>query len=277
MKYLLYNPLSNNGRGDSAVVEAKEKIGHLDKVQSLIGLDMKEFVAKLAKEDELYICGGDGTLNHFINDLGGVCPENKVYFYSAGTGNDFCKDIGVQKGELVLVNEYLTNLPKAYVNGKKIYFINNVGFGIDGYVCEVADELKKKSSKKINYTMIAAKALLFQFKPRKCKITVDGVTQEFEHVWFSPTLNGRYFGGGMMVSPNQDRKSGLISNVIFHHKNKLKTLITFPKIFDGSHLKCKGMTIVQYGKKMEVEFDVPCALQIDGETYLNIKSYVAEV
>ena len=43
-------------------------------------------------------------------------------------------------------------------------FINGIGFGIDGYCCEVGDQLKAKSDKPVNYASIAIKGLLFHYK-----------------------------------------------------------------------------------------------------------------
>ena len=53
----------------------------------------------------------------------------------------------------------------------------------------------------------------------------------------------------------------------------LKTLMVFPSIFKGEHVKHTEMVAVHTGKEIEVSFDHPCALQIDGETVLNVTSY----
>ena len=39
-----------------------------------------------------------------------------------------------------------------------------IGFGIDGYCCEVGDRLKAESKEKINYSSIAVNGILFHFK-----------------------------------------------------------------------------------------------------------------
>ncbi len=47
-------------------------------------------------------------------------------------------------------------------------------------------------------TAIAIKGLLFHYRPTNAVITVDGVTHTYKKVWLVPTMNGRYYGGGMM-------------------------------------------------------------------------------
>ena len=91
-------------------------------------------------------------------------------------------------------------------------------------------------------------------------------------------MKGRYYGGGMMVAPNQDRfnEEGLVTNVIYKTFSKLKALIVFPSIFKGEHIKHKKMIRIVTGKKIKVTFNRPTALQIDGETILNVLSYEVE-
>ena len=88
-------------------------------------------------------------------------------------------------------------------------------------------------------------------------------------------MKGRYYGGGMMVAPNQDRNDPeeKVTVVILHKAGKLKTLMVFPSIFKGEHIKHTKMVDVISGHNIEVEFDRPTALQIDGETFVGITKY----
>lgn len=277
MIYVLYNPLANNNHGKESLKDLPKVVKEKYEEKNLIDLDLNEFVKSLKEEDELILVGGDGTINRFINRLNGVCPKNKVYLFKAGTGNDFLTDIE-SKDDLVLLNKYLVNLPKVTVNDKTYYFINGIGYGIDGYCCEVADKLKQKSNKPINYAGIAIKGILFHFKSRNAKVTIDGVTKEYKHVYLSPTMNGRFYGGGMKVAPSQDRLNSprTVTNMVYKAGNRFAALMAFPSIFKGEHVKKTKIVTLTVGKVVEVEFDKPCALQIDGETILNVKSYKVE-
>ena len=270
MKYYLYNSLANNGIKPQAASEHE--------LIDAVGLDYPEYFKKLAPEDEVVLLGGDGTLNYFINAMRGCEIKNNVYLLGSGTGNDFFADIDKKPGEEVLVNKYLTNLPTVRVNGTEKLFINNMGFGIDGYCCEVADEIKKTApSKEINYSSIAIKGLLFHFKPCHATVTVDGKKYEFDNVWIAPTMKGRYYGGGMKMAPEQDRMSDKLTVVIYLSKSKLKALMAFPSIFKGEHVGKTDMVKIFTGNKISVKFSRPCAAQIDGETVLNVTEYEAEL
>ncbi|MCR5207041.1 MAG: diacylglycerol kinase family protein, partial [Eubacterium sp.] len=234
------------------------------------------YLSKLEADDEVVLVGGDGTVNYFINAVRGVEIKNNIYLFGCGTGNDFLHDIGKEAGEEVLLNPYLEKLPTVYVNGLERLFINNMGFGIDGYCCEVADKIKETNPKEeINYSGIAIKGLLFHFKPCRAEITVDGTKYEFDNVWIAPTMKGKYYGGGMNMAPNQDRFSDKLTVVVYHCKSKLRALMAFPSIFKGEHLAKTDIVKVITGNEITVKFSRPCAAQIDGETVLNVTEYTA--
>ena len=236
--------------------------------------DYRIFLSGLEPQDTIILCGGDGTLNHFINDTDGIEYDNEVFCYPIGTGNDFANDLGyTRECNPFEITEYIKNLPTVTANEKTYRFLNGVGYGIDGYCCEVGDELKKIPDKKVNYTSIAIKGLLFHYKPTNAKVTVDGKIHTYEKVWIAPTMNGRYYGGGMMPTPNQSRNSGKLSTMIFHGAGKFRTLMIFPSIFKGKHIRHAKYVDILCGNEIAVEFDRPVALQIDGETILGVSSY----
>ncbi|MGN0817435.1 MAG: diacylglycerol/lipid kinase family protein [Candidatus Coproplasma sp.] len=282
MKYsVLYNPLAG-AVNDVAFHEELKKALPDDKLDyyDLTKIeDLGEFFANLAPEDGVIVAGGDGTLNRFVNNTDGLEITNRVYYYAAGSGNDFWHDLGKAKGDKpVLLTNYIKDLPTVTVNGKISKFINGVGYGIDGYCCEVGDKLKA-DGKEVNYTGIAIKGLLFHFKPCNATVIVDGVTKTYKKVWIAPAMLGRFYGGGMMPTPEQDRLSAekKLSICLFHGSGKIKTLMIFPSLFKGEHVKKQKNVQVLSGKEITVKFDKPCALQIDGETVLNVLEYTAKI
>ena len=238
--------------------------------------DYRIFLTGLEKDDYIILAGGDGTLNCFINNIDGIDFDNEVLYFPNGTGNDFAHDLGHSKEcNPFSITEYIKNLPCVTVKGKTYRFINGVGYGIDGYCCEVGDELKKVPGKKVNYPSIAIKGLLFHYKPTSAKVTVDGKTTTYQKVWIAPTMNGRFYGGGMMPTPEQKRNSDKLSTMIFHNAGKLRTLMIFPSLFKGEHIKHTKHVEILSGNEITVEFDRPVTLQIDGETILGVSSYTA--
>lgn len=270
--YILYNPFSKSGMGQRVALALEGK--HLD----ITSVNYEKLFAEMDAADQLIICGGDGTLNHFVNDTAGFVLPKHIYYLPAGTGNDFAFDLGRKDcKEPFEISQYLQNLPTVTVNGKSCRFINGVGYGLDGYCCEEGDRQKAKSNKPVNYTAIAIKGLLFRFKPKNATVCVDGQKMSFRKVWLAPTMKGRAYGGGMLAAPNQDRTKSEVSLLIWCGSGKLATLMAFPSIFKGEHIQKSSMCHVFTGKEIEVTFSEPCALQIDGETILNVTSYRVNV
>ena len=280
MIYIFLNKLSNNGKAAEAQAEL-EKIFEGQELKFIDVTQLKdaaECCQSLAPEDKIVVAGGDGTMSRFANDVYKLRLTNEIYFYTCGSGNDFLNDVRERceiKNNLIPMNQFLESLPVVTVKGESHYFINGIGYGIDGYCCEEADKQRAVSDKPVNYSGIAIKGVLGKFKPRRATVTVDGQSVTYKKVWLAPTMIGRYFGGGMKITPEQDRlnKEHVVSSCVVHDSGRLKTLIVFPSFFKGEHVSQKKMVEIKTGHEVKVEFDQPCALQIDGETYLNVKNY----
>ena len=152
--YILFNPHAGNGLDI-------EKVKHLSVLYNcdIIYKDITdisnytEFFSQTTGDDIVVLCGGDGTINRFVNDTDGVDIPCDVLYCALGTGNDFLRDIGKASGDAPFsIKKYITDLPMVEVKGKKYRFINNVGFGIDGYCCQVGDELKKNSTQRSSFS-----------------------------------------------------------------------------------------------------------------------------
>lgn len=276
-KYVLYNPVAGNGNGRLQAKKLAERFGE----DELVLCDVREierhedFFAQLDKGADVIVCGGDGTLNRFVNAVRGLKIENPLYYFACGSGNDFLRDVEHDNG-LVSLSPYLENLPTVSVQGKDYVFLNGVGYGIDGYCCEVGDKLRlQKPGEAINYTGIAIKGLLFHYKPVNATVIVDGKEYRFKKVWLAPTMNGRFYGGGMLPAPEQRREDTKISVMVFHGTGKIKSLLIFPSIFKGEHVKKAKHISVFSGNEITVRYDEPRALQIDGETIVNVSQYTA--
>ena len=173
--YILYNPLAGHGETRKNIDELKSHLdGECVEYNVTEITDYPGIVFSLQPEDKLVISGGDGTLNNFINSVDIDNITNEVLYYASGSGNDFLHDVNPDyDGKPFIINQYLKNLPTVTVKGKTYRFINGIGYGIDGWCCEIGDQLKAKG-KAVNYTSIAIKGLIYAYKPRNAKVTVDG-------------------------------------------------------------------------------------------------------
>ena len=277
-KYVLYNPIAGNGNGRRDVKKLAERFGEENLVLCDVTQieDYASFFAQLDETADVIVCGGDGTLNRFVNTIKDLEIKNPLYYFACGSGNDFLRDVEHDNG-LVVLAPYLVHLPTVFVQGKEYSFLNGVGYGIDGYCCEVGDKLRmQKPGEIINYTGIAIKGLLFHYKPVSATVIVDGKEYRFKKVWLAPTMNGRFYGGGMLPAPEQRREQPTVSVMVFHGTGKIKSLLIFPSIFKGEHVKKAKHISVLSGNEITVRYDEPRALQIDGETIVNVSEYTVK-
>lgn len=277
MNYILFNPKSNSENNDLNIIPGKEELERRGVKQiSLLDLDTREFCKTLTENDRVLICGGDGTLHHFANNTHGIDFPCPVFLVRSGTGNDFLNDIGQSGTEnLTDVREYIKTLPAVEIGGEKRYFINGVGMGIDGAVCDGVEKYKARTGKKANYTAIALELLAYKYKRPSATVTVDGVTHHFSNVWMASAMHGRYFGGGMMIAPTQDRSTGKMSVMVMHGGSRPKILTIFPTVFKGKHIKHKEIVEIFECDEVTVTFEAPTAFQADGETKADMLTYTA--
>jgi hypothetical protein len=120
-RFVLFNPLSSSGKGEALARKLDGillgcEIIYLD-ITDL--KDFKTFFAQISEDDEVYVCGGDGTLNSFVNLTADIPYKNKIYYFATGSGNDFLRDLGKDNGlSPFCINKYLQNLPIVTVDGK---------------------------------------------------------------------------------------------------------------------------------------------------------------
>lgn len=278
--YVLHNPLAGIGAKPTALIEALEASQKSVEYLNISSIsDYADFFATLQGDDTVILCGGDGTINRFVNDTEGLTIPCEILYAPCGTGNDFLRDLNLEPdNEPFSLLPYIQNLPFVEIKGKRYRFLNNVGFGIDGYCCEIGDAQKQaQPDKPVNYTAIAIKGLLFHYKPTTATVIVDGKEFTYKKAWLAPTMKGRYYGGGMNATPAQDRTdtTGKLSVMLFYGKGRLSTLMAFPSIFKGEHIKHTKMVAIHEGNDIRVVFDSPRAVQIDGETVLGVTEYHA--
>ncbi len=273
--YVIYNPLAGNrtcldNLKGLSLPEDDTVFCDMTEIE-----DYVSFLAQLSYEDKIVVCGGDGTLNRFVNSIDGIEIKNEILYFAAGSGNDFLHDLELPVGKVHKVDKFLKNLPTVNVKGKTYRFLNGIGFGIDGYCCEEGDRVRQRTNKRINYTPIALKGLLYAFSPTNAVVTVDGKEYIYNKVWLAPTMKGRFFGGGMKVAPEQNRsdENCEVTLLVAHDLSKFNIIRLFPTIFKGKHMKFKKYVAVHKGHDITVRFDRPTALQIDGETVSDVIEY----
>lgn len=195
MTYVLFNSLANNHKGEENSRKALEgKISSDSVFEDLTKIvDLKKYLEEKSIEDKVILTGGDGTLNHFVNEIGNLDIKCEIDYCPSGSGNDFYTDVAnFEDSRAVRINEFIKDLPIVTVKGKDYRFINGVGFGIDGYCCEKGDEIQRTSTKNVNYASIAIKGMLMFYKSTTATVTVDdNKPVYYKKAWLASYYEGK--------------------------------------------------------------------------------------
>ncbi|MBQ6896162.1 MAG: diacylglycerol kinase family protein [Oscillospiraceae bacterium] len=279
--HILYNRLSRSNTGELEAHMLDEIMsGETLKYHNVAEIeDYHRFFADIHADDKIIVAGGDGTMNRFINDTDYCHVPQEVYFFPAGSGNDFARDIGKPKHcEPFEIRKFISNLPAISTGGKEQRFFNSASMGVDAQVCLEADRLKSLGKKSVNYSVLAVKCILTKYKFCDAIVTDEnGVEHKFKDVLLAITTKGRYFGGGVKISPYQDRNDPdeTLTFIIVHNLPAWKALIVFASIPLGKHFNFKKNITVMRGKDFRVKFSEPTPIQIDGETVEGQREYHA--
>lgn len=283
--YFIINPQAKNGYSLKVWAEVEKRIrltehsfvayftehpGHATR--------LAETIRNVESESIIVVIGGDGTLHEVIN---GVADADNipVGFIPAGSGNDFSRGYQVPKDPILaleLLLEQMNRVPE-YVDigeitqtqGKKTFFINNMGTGFDALITKEANGsafkkvLNRFSLGNLIYAYFVIKKL-FSYKCTKVTITIDGKKHEFTKTWFVTVSNQPYYGGGMKISPNASVLDGILNVTVVNHLSRMKFLMVFITVFWGGHVRFKEVSNF-IGKNITIDTEDKLYVHADGE------------
>ncbi|MDP3057850.1 MAG: YegS/Rv2252/BmrU family lipid kinase, partial [bacterium] len=147
------------------------------------------------------------------------------------------------------------------VNGK--YFINVAGAGFDAEVTNTATTWGKKHfSGSMAYIASILKELI-AYSPKELHIEADGRSFTTK-AWLVAVANGRYFGGGLMITPEADPEDGLFDVCIVGETTKLGFLSPLLKAYSGKHVGHPAVSFFR-AAKIKISSDSKINTEGDGE------------
>ncbi len=241
--------------------------------------------------DTIVSVGGDGTMNEVANgffneELSLINEKVRLAVFSLGTGCDFIKTIGQKKGvesfiENLKKNEtkiidvgWVANTDSEISYKKKRIFLNIGDCGMGAQTTESVNK-KSKHLKGFLSFLIGALSTMLVYKDLPVEVIIDDVVVANEKINSVIVANGKYFGGGMMISPNSVINDGEFDVVVIKHMIKPVLFKSFFSIYSGKHLnnpKCSfykgknikvnvGLTLIR--KKFWFRHDM--LTELDGE------------
>ncbi len=214
---------------------------------------------------DVWIVGGDGTLNYFVNHYTDI--KLPLVIFNGGTGNDFH---WLLYGKMSFEDQLqlaLSAAPKPIDLGKcnEKLFINGVGVGFEGEVARSLTGKKKRAGKASFMAMILRK--IFSYRSTSYSITMDSKTFPEKKYLMIDVSNGSRAGGGFHIAPQARADDGLFDVVLIDAMNSLKRLRWLPVIEKGKHL---GLSFIHHSraKNIIIESNDQIQFHLDGEFYL---------
>jgi diacylglycerol kinase family enzyme len=192
-----------------------------------------QWPSDLQNFDEIWILGGDGTFNYFVNKY----PDCSIPIglFEGGTGNDFYWKIfgKISREEHLdhILNGNIASYDAGQVN--EMIFLNGVGIGIEGDVL--------KSMKAIRFIggalgyYLAAIPQLFKFKSYIISFERAGKILS-KKVFLCMVFNSSRAGGGFHFFPMASIQDGALNMMLCNPIAIIKRLFYMPLIQKGKHV-----------------------------------------
>jgi len=261
MDLILYNPLSKNSKSNiqtNKLVRYYKKNNIPFRLKSIIKIkDIEDYLAKKKEIDNIILLGGDGTINRFVNDTYDFDIKQDIYLKRNGSGNDYLRTLKDQDEK----EQFNT------------YFMNGAGMGIDGYVGYLIAQSPRQG--KLRYFLNTLRALI-KYIPEPLDVEIDGKKHHFKKAYLITMNNGKYFGGGMKVSPYANINTEELDVIVVHTISKLFIIPIFLTVYSGNHIKFKKYVFHAKGNNVKAKFTTPQIGQTDGENFYDVTTLEAK-
>lgn len=234
--------------------------------------------AKCGKHIRVYSCGGDGTFNECVCGAAEL-PNVAICPYPTGTGNDFCRMFG-EEAALFRDLEALvdgTEHPLDLIDANGHWCANICSVGIDARVgTDVHSYTHLPFAKGMGAYIISAVVNILRGVNTNMYIKCGDYYSEGKHA-LCCVCNGRYYGGGFNPSKTARPDDGLLDFYIIHGVNLLTVASLVGKYAKGEGDKYPEHITHLQGTKIEIGFDEPNVVNIDGEGFHTDKVCVSLV
>lgn len=237
---LVVNPAAGHGRGQSLTPLIERRLTDVGVGFTTTTAESGEHARAACAEavasgvDGLVVVGGDGMAHIGLN----ACARTDVPLgvVPAGTGNDFCRGVGVPTRSadalgVILAGRTrtidLTQVSGATVDGRPTYVGCVVSTGFDERVNRRANELPIDLGAPSYLWAVLAE--LRNFSALRYRLTIDGQRRELDAMLVA-VANVGIFGGGIRIAPAYDLSDGLLDVTIVHEVSRAELLTLFPRL-----------------------------------------------
>lgn len=218
------------------------------------------------EKTRFYSIGGDGTLNEIVSGI--VNTDSEIVVLPCGTGNDFARYINdyssLRKIVLTSLNAKSSKIDVIKLNGNR-YCINILNAGFDALIAYNMNKFRwvpfVSGTTKYNLAIIYT---LFFNKNYRLRIHTNEFTKKDKFTLVAIS-NGKYYGGGVIPSPNSKPDDGNLSICTVSSTSLFQKLILLPKYKKCKHENLKQAHISDNTTYVSIVSNKKFPLSIDGE------------
>ncbi len=242
------NPAAAGGRAHTLWTALCSARPELADAQVLLAEDADSTVAAIERAltgpmQRLVVVGGDGTLHLAANTLlaRGRGAAVALGLVPAGTGSDLARTLDLPRDPEAALIQAMGGMPRLLDaiqldtdDGRRRYVVNIASAGLSGMVDVAVNASPGRGAGAYLWATLTA---LWRYRPRRCRITVDGTPWYDGPLFLLAVANGRCFGRGMQVAPRAEPDDGLADVVLVETLPRWQLPLRLPRLYLGTHLR----------------------------------------
>lgn len=273
---VIANPASGGGKVTRLLPAVRARLDALGleyRVELTRDLEhARQLTAEALSAGELPVSfSGDGVAGA-VAGTAALSPGSLIGVLPGGSGNDFCRHVGIPKDPLdacdLLVRGVPTSIDLGEANGRTFLGIASLGF--DSEANEIANGAPRILGRGIY--IYGAVAALARWKPARFDVEIDGEHQSFEG-WSVIAANTSVYGGGMYIAPDARLDDGLLDVVLTRKTSRLLFIRTMPRVFAGTHVRDPSVSVAR-GREVTVSASRPFVVFADGDPIAELPAVI---
>ena len=267
MYHIIVNPISGRGR-------ATERLPFLTNLFAGHGIDCEVHITRgimhgyeiakkcvLSGADGIIASGGDGTSQEvaagMVDAFNGEKVPVPLGIFPAGSGNDFVMSLlgskkaalkRYTKNHLWSAENFFETIKAGKIRSVDVLTANGFAFlnignmGLDARIVDNAAALKVKYGRHAYIAAVYKSIIRHKNLPLKIEVNGEALNRSFT---LAAICNGRYYGGGLHITPGAAIDDGKITLTLIEAMSRLKTMILFPSLMFGFHKKLKAVSFLE--------------------------------
>lgn len=216
---------------------------------------------------EIYVWGGDGSLNAAVNGVMTArsegCDAPSIGVLGGGSGSDFLRTLRLHS-----TIERKITVDVGFVEirdtGSVRYFINGLSCGVTAQIAKLKDSMPRFMPGFFKYLA----ATFLRLVQGKLYVSVAINDKERAGVLSLMLLNGQFVGGGMRILAKSSLDDGLLESVLIPKLSVSQIIRALVSVYTGGFTNSLQSKIEQFGAPLKISFAKGSYFETDGEIFM---------